>query len=292
MSTVILTGANGFVGRAFLRVAASGVPHAVLPVGRDRAVEALRQVAGESPDRPPAVLNLAWPGMHAYSSTRRSVASETSEWDRYKSWIAELAAATASIPGTRFFGIGSGVEPYALGCSPVLKEPYVTYARHKSEVRAILTGTPGLRVVWLRLHFMFGPHEAPTRLIPSMLRACRDGAPVEMGALERRRHWLHVDDAARGLAQAIASCASQDWDITGEHAVSFQDIIKLVEAVIERPVVLRPTKGPTADECCPHIAPTHLPRFMRGPVGSPAALMNGLKRYMIWIDQQCEMIDG
>jgi UDP-glucose 4-epimerase len=54
----------------------------------------------------------------------------------------------------------------------------------------------------LRPFAVYGPGEAPERLLPSLLAALRDGRPLDLTPGDQRRDWLHVDDVVAAYLRA------------------------------------------------------------------------------------------
>ena len=57
----------------------------------------------------------------------------------------------------------------------------------------------------LRIFNVFGPGEAPHRLLPSVIQALDQDRPVELTAGEQQRDLLHVDDVAEAMLAAARS---------------------------------------------------------------------------------------
>jgi nucleoside-diphosphate-sugar epimerase len=60
----------------------------------------------------------------------------------------------------------------------------------------------GLRAVVLRAFQVYGPHDHPTRLVPAVLRAAREGTVLPLTAPGQRRDWVHVDDVVDACVRA------------------------------------------------------------------------------------------
>ena len=65
----------------------------------------------------------------------------------------------------------------------------------------------GLRSVVLRAFQVYGPHDHPGRLVPTVLRAARDGTVLPLTAPGARRDWVHVDDVVEACVLAAAADA-------------------------------------------------------------------------------------
>lgn len=66
----------------------------------------------------------------------------------------------------------------------------------------------GLPVVGLRPFTVYGPYEAPGRLVPYVTRAALTGAPIALTAGSQQRDFVYVADAVEGfLAAAVAPTA-------------------------------------------------------------------------------------
>lgn len=271
--TIFLTGAAGFIARA-VRRRAEVEPGAleVIPVPR---ADAARFIRAHAPERqgPSALLHLAWPGMRAASSGAGAASEDERSWQGFVDWSQGLRDACADT-GTPFIGVGSGVEAYAFPNSG-LDEPYLGYARRKAALREAL----GDDTSWLRLHFIFGRHEFSHRVVPSAIRAALAGAELVSNSRDRRRHWLHVDDAAAAMVAFAADPKPGIWDIAGDEAISYDELFALVEQAVGQPLRLSYTNAKTADGDLKLIAPTNPAPVLAPGAGSPANLLARLTEY-------------
>ncbi len=261
---VLLTGSGGFVGKAVMRCADIDKALSVRPLARKKTAEQIAAAREAHPEAQISILNLAWPSLQQYSASLEQESGDDREWQSFSAWITLLVNA-ALRANARFFQIGSGIEPFALGKTPVIGEPYLSYARRKDEIwRQVDNALPDAS--WrLRLHFLFGPGEAGHRFIPAAIRAFRNGETFAIGAPERQRCWLHVDDAAQGLLAAVSSATPENWDICGATPVSFTDLLTLIGEVTGGAAKIDTTARDVADASCLVAAPTKLAPFL--PVG-------------------------
>ena len=224
------------------------------------------------------VVNLAWPSLGQYSASAQTKTDGADEWRDYCSWVETLAEAAAE-NRCRFFQIGSGVEAYAEGPAPQIGDPYLTYARRKADIwKRVCERMPD--AAWrLRLHFLFGPGEAAHRFVPSAIKAARNGETFRLGAPTRQRHWLHIDDAAHGMMQAITATDPDNWDICGRAPVSFGDLASLAGAAVGKALNLEQDDGNLPDATLAHLAPSNLAPFMPDGIGEQDNLRSRLKEY-------------
>ena len=273
---VLVAGLGGFVGRRLAHVAAQSAPGRVVPIARTDAVEELIAARRRHPDRTLALLLLSWPGLERTGATTQSPPLGEEAWAAFAEWVAAMAAAAAANRIT-VWGVGSGIESVTAGSSPEVGEPYLSYGRRKAEILALLRRQPGLTVNWLRLHFLFGPGEAEHRFVPSAIRAAASGTALPLGAPARLRHWLHVDDAARFLLQAIDEDWAGEWDIAGPEPVSFADFCGVIGTAVGAPLQIVPPASPGADAHCPLVPARRLPAFVPPDAGSLAYLLDRLR---------------
>lgn len=60
----------------------------------------------------------------------------------------------------------------------------------------------GVSFRWIRLFGVFGPGEAPHRLLPSLVSSLQRGQPVDLSPGYQMRDMLHIDEAVSGLIEA------------------------------------------------------------------------------------------
>ena len=213
MTTVLVTGASGFVGRAavaaLLRRGAE--VHAVArrsakPIGSEHwhAADLLDQHATRpfvhriAPD---AVLHLAWIVEHGKFWT----SIDNLAW---VSASALLATAAYEAGARRFVGTGTCYEYGLQDCldcnehSTAIR-PATLYGIAKDATRRLIegfAGQVGLSFAWARLFFLYGPCEGEHRLVPSVARALLAGETAKCGSGKVLRDFLDVRDAGDALA--------------------------------------------------------------------------------------------
>jgi nucleoside-diphosphate-sugar epimerase len=198
--------------------------------------------------------------------------ADDGSWGPFRDWSLSLRNSTTD-RSAWFIAFGSGVETHA----DQLKEPYRSYALRKVELREALTDQGAQ--AWLRLHFMFGPGELPSRLVPAAIRAGLANETFVCGSLDRRRRWLHVDDQADYLAAFLKAPKPGEWDIAGRHDVSFRDLLTLVGCAIGRDLRLEESEVAAPDSALPVIAPERMASVVPSDAGDRNSLLRRLKEY-------------
>jgi nucleoside-diphosphate-sugar epimerase len=217
---VLVTGATGFVGRPTVAAlagegfevhalssrleppAVAGVQWHRADLRSDLEVDAL--LADLAPEQ---LLHMAWevqPGRF---------------WDAPENllWVERslhLVRAFAEAGGRRAVLLGTCAEydwsraraPLEELTSPLA--PSTLYGVAKDALRRVLTAYAeqvGFELAWGRLFFLYGPREAPGRLVSSLITSLLAGEPVATTAGAQRRDFMHVDDVAGGIAALLAS---------------------------------------------------------------------------------------
>ncbi len=256
--TLFLSGSSGLVGSALRRRLLGTAEFRVIPLLRGEGA-----LPGKRSDRD-LVVHAAWP------------ASDASSWAPFRDWSLRLRRSAAD-RGALFVALGSGIEAHA--AHPGLKDPYKSYALRKLELRDELAEVDRDRFVWIRLHFLFGSGERPSRLVPSAIRACLSEQTFVCGSLDRRRRWLQVDDQAKYLADFLKAPQPGEWDIAGRRDVSFRDLLRLIERATGRKLQLRESDEPTPDSAIPIVAPERMAPVVPAAAGDLGSLLGRLREY-------------
>jgi nucleoside-diphosphate-sugar epimerase len=284
VTAIFITGADGFIGRAMRRLGQAGAAE-VVPLRRTEEPDAIARRLGERDGA--VLLHLAWPDLQGSASGAGAAVGGEGGWRSFVDWSVGLREACARA-GAPFIGVGSGVEAYVRPDSDPdpdpgsgLGEPYLSYAGRKTDLRQALSAAGPIS--WVRLHFLFGPGEAARRIVPSAIRASLDGTAFVCGDRDRRRHWLHVDDLAAGLASFAATPQTGVWDLAGGQALSFDELFALVERATGRPLILATAEKATADGRLKLIAPSNPAPNLHAQAGCPGNLLDRLTEYVQWI---------
>lgn len=144
----------------------------------------------------------------------------------------DLLRATAQIRGCRFIHTGSCFEYGRAETNRHMTEdfpaqPFSPYGASKlASVQLVRTLAPRLGVpnATLRPFAVFGPGEAPERLLPSLLTALREGRSLDLTPGEQLRDWLHVDDVCEAYLRAAqldeAALNGAIWNVCSGTPVS------------------------------------------------------------------------
>jgi protein O-GlcNAc transferase len=247
---VLLTGASGFVGRQTIGplLDLSFEVHAVGntvtdPRARWYRADLLDQVARRqlvAAVRPQALLHCAWVTQHGTFWTSPANLD----------WVAaslDLARSAAEHGARRMVMVGSCAEydwrapqtrPWREEdpCRPVSLYGTAKDALHR--LMAIFAREAGIGLVWARLFHLYGPHEAPARLVPGLLAALREGRPVETGPGDALRDFMHVADAGRALAHLLAADGRGALNVASGRAITIGALADIAARLAGRPDLL------------------------------------------------------
>lgn len=222
MTSVLVTGATGFVGRQIVR-ALGDAEIKLLPVvrtGKEKRVAGL-------------------PGVETVVSTS-DLFSETESWWAeqcagvdtviHAAWYAEpgkylqapqnmdcligslnLAKGAAKAGVRRLVGVGTCSE-YEIGNNVLSVEtplkPLTPYAATKAALFLSLSQwLPQQKVefAWCRLFYLYGEGEDERRLVPYIRKQLQNGQPAELTSGKQIRDFLDVRDAGRKIAEVTMS---------------------------------------------------------------------------------------
>jgi nucleoside-diphosphate-sugar epimerase len=234
---VLLTGAAGFIGRHVLEhlqaidsieihatareapTADGAIWHQCDLLDRGAPEALIARV------RPTHVLHLAW-----YAETGKFWNAPVNlEW---VTATLALATAFARSGGKRFVGAGSCAEyDWSFGrCTEDMTPtvPASLYGQAKlsaGELAQAFLQTSGPGFAWGRVFFLYGPHEAPARLVAHVANAVLSGRVAETTSGEQRRDYLHVADCASAFVSLLLSSESGVFNISSGTAVPVREIV-------------------------------------------------------------------
>jgi UDP-glucose 4-epimerase len=241
MNRVLVTGANGFVGRHVIS-ALSDRTFEIHAVSRHVQVSLDTHVKWHQADifeqsqvsllmkeiRPTHLIHLAWeatPGQY---------------WNSVNNfhWVEATLCLTRHFRangGQRMIAVGTCAEYEWLegylneqSSSLVYNSPY---AACKNYVRTILqdySEQTGLSFVWGRLFFLYGPYEAPTRLVPSIIQSLLKHQEAKCSNATHKRDFLYVVDAANALVTLLVSEITGAVNIASGEAIEVKRIIQII----------------------------------------------------------------
>lgn len=218
---ILVTGGNGFIGRTLVRHLV-GRGDTVLALGRNRCqtagaenlqVQALIPSCIEPALRDrafDAVIHLASAGVHPSDRDPGVLAAINTELPAYIVMTAAKAGAKAVVVAgsSAEYAPLPGRELIDEHAAPETERPYGA-SKAAGSARAILAGEQhGIPVGVARLFNVFGPGEAPHRLLPALIEGLARGGVVPLSSGTQIRDFIHVDDAADGLITMIERLAA------------------------------------------------------------------------------------
>jgi nucleoside-diphosphate-sugar epimerase len=256
---VLVTGANGFIGRQcvpFLLAAGYEV-HGIalekdLPAQPDLFWHCADLLDKNSMDdlilriKPSHLLHLAWYTAHKKYWT----APDNHAW--VKAGI-DLTRAFQACGGTRAVMAGSCAEyEWKHGCcfedaTPLV--PATLYGACKNELRQKfekLSESHRVSTAWGRIFFVYGPGEHPDRLVPSVIRSLLRGTPVACSDGCQVRDFSYVEDVASSFAALLDSDVRGAVNIASGMPVAVKEIINTIAVKLNRPDLIEFGKLPVS----------------------------------------------
>lgn len=216
MKTAIVTGANGFIGRALLRELADHQVSAAAVVRNDNSdISAIKDIPGveivycdmEQLEQLPRIIrhnadvfyHLAWMG---------SSGSDRGNYDlqlRNVHWTLDAVRAAAAVGCKKFIGAGTLAELDVNAYTPVdgsTPNAVSIYGAAKIAAHYMSKADCGqleMEHVWARLSNTYGVGNYTSNFVNFAVKAMITGQPANFTAGEQLYDFVHIDDTARGL---------------------------------------------------------------------------------------------
>ncbi len=205
MRRVVLSGGGGFVGKSLRRhLDGSGISYTTVSHNRilesATNIEACENLFVELKSfKPDTFIHLAW-GVHAKNWR---IAESQEEFIEASSKFLQLLR---RLPIEQTIGIGTCLEyePSSLALSEnSLENKSLQYTRDKLTMKRAFQEEAHLNgyvTTWVRLFFIYGPNDLPTRLIPHILDLTVQNLDIVLENPYMELDYLHVDDVSSALA--------------------------------------------------------------------------------------------
>jgi nucleoside-diphosphate-sugar epimerase len=245
---VLVTGGSGFIGRWALdpllhsgfEVHVAARTRAAGGIGHYHAVNLLDAKETEqliASVRPSHLLHCAWEVTHGKFWN----APENLDW---MAATLRLARVFAGHDGRRFVGVGTCAE-YDWsddGARPRRENdplrPVSLYGQAKASTASVLQAffsTQGVSFTWARMFHLFGPFEAPGRLVSSVARALLAGETAACGAGDFVRDFMPVQQAGTALAALVRSDVQGPVNVATGRGSTIESIVQTLGEIVKRP---------------------------------------------------------
>jgi nucleoside-diphosphate-sugar epimerase len=242
MSRIVVTGADGFIGKPLTRMLTSA-GHEVIAVTRKQIVLGDRQITDlpleSSMRESQAVIHLAGRA-HVTRELNQDPLAEFRRANFNGTLSVAEMAARAGVPRFVFvssigvLGNSSGDRPFSERDAPSPQEPYAI-SKWESEQALISLGQKcALKIVVVRPPLVYGPHVKGNFL--RLLRLIASGVPLPFGAIRNCRSYIGV----RNLCDFLLSCtfdqaaAGMTFNIADGEDVSTPELVKTMAAAMGR----------------------------------------------------------
>lgn len=245
MKRVLVTGATGFIGRhALPMLLARGYEvHGVSFRGDQPRLCGLRWHRADLLDpaavsklintlRPSHLLHFAW---YAVPGKYRS-SEENLRWCpagiELLQAFARAGGARAVFAGTCFeYDFAEGYcEENLTPCVPATKYGAAKLALAQQVTRFLCEG---VSTVWGRIFYLYGPHEPPSRLVPSVILSLLRGERARCTHGRQVRDFLHVEDIASAFVALLESEARGVVNIGSGERVTIRSIVERIASQLD-----------------------------------------------------------
>jgi len=252
---ILVTGAGGFIGvRLVGALAAAGAePHAVVRLRgwtgpRSGAQVHAADVAGRSIG---ALVGALRPAVVIHLAVARDDATPAARLEAVRTNVigtAQLLEAAARAGVRRFVHVGGSLE-YGPTDGPmgedatVCPQGYYGATKAAASALAIERAEGGdLHTVVLRPFLVYGPGQPGDRLVPTVLRAARDGGELALTGPGPARDWVYVDDVVAACLAAATTAALSPGAVVNVGSGgqwTNEDVVTLAREVTGRPIAVR-----------------------------------------------------
>jgi nucleoside-diphosphate-sugar epimerase len=250
---VLIAGAAGFIGSHLARhIAAAG--HGVLALVRpgsslDRLADLdgrLSVIRADLGNLGPVAAHIAelQPEVCLDAAWRRGAADSTGHLTALHHALS-LAELMAAVGCHRYLHAGTCFE-YATTdrliteSSPVGPHTLYGACKQAASVTVQMLGRVAetMSVAWPRIFYVYGPDEAPHRLVPDVTGRLLHGEPAPTTAGEQIRDYMHVEDVAAAIWTVATSGYEGPVNIATGDQVPVRRVVEAIGALVGRPDLL------------------------------------------------------
>lgn len=261
---ILLTGATGFIGSAFARLALErgheimglALPAERLPAALVNA-DKVRWARGSLEQAPWSEIGNFSPEVcvHAAWLTTPGVYLESPENERFRDSSIEFLRTAARQAGvSHIVGLGTCIE-YELSPRPLSEEatpirPTTRYAKCKNELRLALeidSRSHGFGFCWARVFYPYGPGEHPSRLCSSLLEKLARDEKVTLRTPDSTKDYIFIDDLAGALATVVEQRRQGAINLGTGTGVPVREIAETLGALVGKQDLLAYPVPPEAD---------------------------------------------
>jgi nucleoside-diphosphate-sugar epimerase len=257
---ILLTGAGGFIGTAFLREALRcGHEVAGLYLPGHRVPEktvGLVTLTG-------SLANAPWPEIsqfepetcvHTAWITTPGDYLESPKNETFLKWSQSFLDRLAEMGAPHIVGLGTCIE-YELSDQPLREDrtplkPQSLYAQTKNDLRLYgerLANRDSFSFAWARVFYPFGPGEHPSRLCSSLIRQLTDGRTVVLKTPQSRKDYIYIDDVATALLRVVESRFDGCINIGTGSGITVARTAEIIAKSMGREDLLRTADPPAVD---------------------------------------------
>ena len=112
---------------------------------------------------------------------------------------------------------------------------YSTCKRALFDVMRHLSASTDTSFAWTRLFFLYGRHESPGRLVPSVIDTLLAGDEARISSGDQIRDFMHVANAAAGIVHVLETDAlSGAVNVASGHPVKVREVVETIAELVER----------------------------------------------------------
>jgi len=256
--TVLLTGANGFIGKnaqKFLKSAGyethctssldimstESAWHKIDLLDNNAVKEFVKNL------KPDYLLHLAWdtiPSKYLTNPLNLDWVSATLSLSRA---FYENGGKRAVFAGTCFeYNLGEGVLSESSECLPQSLYGWCKLAL--SSVISKFCEEQNLSFAWGRIFYLYGPYENDTRVIPYVINSLLSGKEALCSQAVARKDYLYTEDVAAALIHLLNIEQHGIFNIGSGNALPLRELLCLAARLTGRPDLLKLGALPSANE--------------------------------------------
>ncbi len=256
---LLVTGATGFIGAAFIRLArARGHRVAALtrqprPTEFDDTLQWLPGTLAEPPWQlikkfaPDSCLHAAWiaePGVYLESPLNED----------YVRWSVDFFRRLAALGTPHALGLGTCIE-YQITGQPLREDvtplaPVSLYARCKDTLRRTVEAeiaSDTFRFAWGRVFYPYGPGEHPARLCSALARKLLAGEPLDLKTPGSTKDYIFIDDLAAACLAVIEHRLSGPVNLGTGDGATVREIAHTIGRLLDREHLVGESATPAPD---------------------------------------------